>query len=388
MRGVLRLPDFRLLFAGLSASMVGDALIRRRGVPRAWPGADPAVTRRRSRERSGRARPAGGVDHLSGGHPMSELPQVKPMVAVLRHSLPADDDAYGWELKWDGVRAIAYVRDGGVSLVSRGDKDMSRSYPELAALGGMVDEPMILDGEIVALRNGRPDFGLLQSRMHVQRPTDRLIAAAPVLYYAFDLLHRGDRSLLNKTYLARRAALEELGLNEDPVHTPPWWQGGGEAVLAASIDQGLEGVVGKPLNSRYLPGRRGPWIKVKNVHHQEVVVAGWTPGEGRRADMIGSLALGVYDDHGLRYVGNVGTGFTDAILRDLAVTLAPLERTDNPFDTTVPTAVARTAHWVEPELVGEVAFAEWTGDGSLRHPSWRGLRPDKKPEQVRLEKSH
>jgi len=307
------------------------------------------------------------------------------MMAVLRHSLPADDDAYGWELKWDGVRAIVYVRGDDVRLVSRNDKDMSRSYPELAALGGVVDEPVILDGEIVALRDGRPDFGLLQSRMHVQRPTPRLVNAAPVLYYAFDLLHRGDRSLLARPYDVRRAALEVLGLDTGPVRTPPWWRGGGEAVLAASIDQGLEGVVGKPLSSHYLPGRRGPWIKVKNVRHQEVVVAGWTPGEGRRANLIGSLILGVYDDHGLRYVGNVGTGFTETILRTLAETLAPLERADDPFDTTVPAAVARTAHWVDPELVGEVAFAEWTGDGSLRHPSWRGLRPDKDAEQVKRE---
>jgi bifunctional non-homologous end joining protein LigD len=314
---------------------------------------------------------------------MSELPRlVRPMMAVLRHDLPADDDAYGWELKWDGVRAITYVEDGGVRLMSRNDKDMSRSYPELAALGDLVEAPTILDGEIVALRDGRPDFGLLQSRMHVQRPTDRLIAAVPVLYYTFDLLHRGERSLLEEPYAARREALEELGLSTDPVHTPPSWAGGGAAVLAASIDQGLEGVVGKPLNSRYLPGRRGLWIKVKNVRHQEVVVAGWTPGEGRRADKIGSLVLGVYDDHGLRYVGNVGTGFTEKILRDLGTALAPLERRDDPFDTTVPAPVARTAHWVDPELVGEVAFAEWTGEGYLRHPSWRGLRPDKQPEQV------
>jgi bifunctional non-homologous end joining protein LigD len=304
------------------------------------------------------------------------------MMAVLRHDLPADDDAYGWELKWDGVRAITYVEDDSVRLMSRNDKDMSRSYPELAALGGMVESPTILDGEIVALRDGRPDFGLLQSRMHVQRPTDRLIAAVPVLYYTFDLLHRGERSLLEEPYTARREALEELHLSTDPVHTPPSWAGGGAAVLAASIDQGLEGVVGKPLNSRYLPGRRGLWIKVKNVRHQEVVVAGWTPGEGRRADKIGSLVLGVYDDHGLRYVGNVGTGFTEKILRDLATTLVPLERQDDPFDTTVPAPVARTAHWVDPELVGEVAFAEWTGEGYLRHPSWRGLRPDKQPEEV------
>jgi bifunctional non-homologous end joining protein LigD len=317
---------------------------------------------------------------------MSELPRlVKPMLAVLRGELPQDDGRWSFELKWDGVRAVAYVRDGGVALMSRNDKDMFRSYPELGALAGMVDEPVILDGEIVALRHGRPDFGLLQSRMHVQRPTDRLVRSAPVLYYVFDLLHRGERSLLAEPYTARRAALDELNLGRDPVHTPPWWPGGGKAVLAASVEQGLEGVVGKPLNSPYTPGRRGPWIKVKNVRHQEVVVAGWTPGEGRRADMIGSLVLGVYDEHGLRYVGNVGTGFTEAILRELAAMLAPLERTDNPFDTTVPPPIARTAHWVDPEVVGEVAFAEWTGDGYLRHPSWRGLREDKQPEQVHRE---
>jgi bifunctional non-homologous end joining protein LigD len=247
----------------------------------------------------------------------------------------------------------------------------------------MVDEPVILDGEIVALRDGRPDFGLLQSRMHVQRPTDRLVRSAPVLYYVFDLLHRGERSLLAEPYTERRDALDELNLGRDPVHTPPWWRGGGKAVLAASVEQGLEGVVGKPLNSSYVPGRRGPWIKVKNVRHQEVVVAGWTPGEGRRADLIGSLVLGVYDEHGLRYVGNVGTGFTEAILRELADRLQPLARQSDPFDVTVPGVVARTAHWVDPELVGEVAFSEWTGNGHLRHPSWRGLRPDKQPEQVK-----
>ncbi|MGI5228985.1 non-homologous end-joining DNA ligase [Actinoallomurus sp. CA-142502] len=317
---------------------------------------------------------------------MSELPRRIPaMMAALRPALPHDDDNWAFELKWDGVRAVAYVRADGLELISRNDKDMARSYPELRALTGMVHEPVVLDGEIVALRDGRPDFGLLQSRMHVQRPTDRLVRSTPVAYYVFDLLHRGDRSLLAEPYTARRRALEELDLNTDPVFTPPWWRGGGDAVLAASIEQGLEGVVAKPLTSRYLPGRRGPWIKVKNVRHQEVVVAGWTPGEGRRADMIGSLILGVYDDHGLRYVGNVGTGFTETNLHELADRLHPLEHPDSPFDTTVPGPVARTAHWTEPELVGEVAFTEWTGDGHLRHPSWRGLRPDKQPEQVTRE---
>ncbi|MFB9839442.1 non-homologous end-joining DNA ligase [Actinoallomurus acaciae] len=307
------------------------------------------------------------------------------MMALLRPELPEDDENWAFELKWDGVRAVAYVRSDGLALISRNDKDMAPSYPELGALTGMIREPVVLDGEIVALRDGRPDFGLLQSRMHVQRPTGELVRSTPVAYYVFDLLRRGDRSLLAEPYTARRRELEELGLNTDPVFTPPWWAGGGEAVLAASIEQGLEGVVAKPLTSPYLPGRRGPWIKVKNVRHQEVIVAGWTPGEGRRADMIGSLVLGVYDDHALRYIGNVGTGFTENSLHELADRLRPIERPDNPFDTTVPAAVSRTAHWTEPELVGEVAFSEWTTDGHLRHPSWRGLRPDKQPEQVTRE---
>ena len=303
-------------------------------------------------------------------------------MAVLKHDLPAADDRYGWELKWDGVRAVAYVEGGEVRLASRGDRDMTASYPELSALAGMVAGPVILDGEIVALRDGRPDFGLLQSRMHVQRPSAPLCASAPVLYYVFDVLYRDGRSLLREPYTARRAALDEIGLDRGPVRTPPWWCGGGADVRAAGISLGLEGVVGKPLDSRYLPGRRGPWIKVKNVRHQEVILAGWTPGAGRRTDMIGSLVLGVHDDHGLRYVGNVGTGFTEAALADLAATLRPLGRATNPFDTTVPAAVERTARWVDPDLVGEVAYAEWTGDGHLRHPSWRGLRPDLHPEQV------
>ncbi|MGH3376915.1 MAG: non-homologous end-joining DNA ligase [Actinoallomurus sp.] len=325
---------------------------------------------------------------------MTDLPRlIPPMTAVLRRALPADDERWGFELKWDGVRAVAYVAGGCVRLKSRNDRDMSRSDPELAALGGMIageagrraGAPVILDGEIVTLRDGRPDFGLLQSRMHVQRPDARLVRSVPVLYYVFDLLHQGDRSLLTEPYTTRREALAGLALDEDPVHTPPWWHGSGAAVLAASVEQGLEGVVGKPLTSRYLPGRRGPWIKVKNVRHQEVVLAGWTPGRGRRSDLIGSLVLGVHEDHGLVYIGNVGTGFTEAMLHDLGARLAHLRRDTSPFDTTVPREVERNAHWTEPDLVGEVEFTGWTADGLLRHPSWRGLRPDKRPEQVTRE---
>ncbi len=314
---------------------------------------------------------------------MAALPRlVRPMLATLRHGLPADHDRYGWEFKWDGMRAIAYVSSDEVRLVSRNDKDVAASYAELAVLADRVDTPVILDGEIVALRDGRPDFGALQSRMHVRRPPARLVEDTPVQLYLFDLLHYGEESLLGLPYTERRDRLEDLGLDADPVRTPPWFRDDAEIVRATSIKYGLEGVVGKPLASRYHPGGRRDWIKVKNVRHQEVIIGGWRAGEGRRANMIGSLLLGVYDDDQLRYAGQVGTGFTEAMLVDLMRQLAPLERETSPFGTAVPARYARGAHWVEPRLVGEIAFTEWTGDGSMRHPSWRGLRLDKSPGEV------
>jgi bifunctional non-homologous end joining protein LigD len=317
---------------------------------------------------------------------MTDLPQlIRPMLVSLRHEFPSDDDAYGWELKWDGLRAIAYVSEGKVRLVSRNDKDMAASYPELAALAERVSAPVILDGEIVALRGGRPNFSLLQSRMHVLRPQEALIRAAPVQIYVFDLLHHGTDSLLDRPYTERRARLEELGLDTAPVRTPPWQRGGADKLLAESIAKGLEGVVGKPLTSTYHPDQRRDWIKVKNVRQQEVIIGGWKPGEGRRADMIGSLLLGIYDGGQLRYVGHVGTGFTQDMLANLMEQLGSLGRDSSPFGTEVPAQAARDARWVEPRLVGEVSFAEWTADGILRQPSWRGLRIDKEPGEVHRE---
>ena len=317
---------------------------------------------------------------------MADMPRlVKPMLASLRHEFPADEEDYGWELKWDGLRAVAYVSGGAVRLVSRNEKEMAGSYPELAVLARCVGASVILDGEIVALHDERPDFGLLQSRMHVLRPDDTLVADVPVHYYVFDVLYQGQDVLIGRPYTERRARLEDLGLDSGPFRTPPWHRGGGDKVLAESITKGLEGVVGKPLSSAYHPGQRRDWIKIKNVKQQEVIICGWAPGEGRRADLIGSLLLGVYDGDRLRYVGHVGTGFTDAMLADLAEQLRPLGRETSPFGTKIPSQAARGAHWTEPSLVGEVSFAEWTGDGILRQPSWRGLRIDKEPGDVRRE---
>jgi len=218
--------------------------------------------------------------------------------------------------------------------------------------------------------------------MHQRNPATirALRRTIPATYMIFDLLHIGDRSLIDLPYQQRRRLLEQLGLRGPHWQVPPRLDGAGADILAESKNLGLEGILCKRRDSPYLPGRRSPlWTKVKNVRDQEVVIVGWRPGTGRRAGNIGSLLMAVNDDSGnLVYIGNVGTGFTQAILADLQSRLQPLQR-----NTPTVTADVKDAIWVTPELVGEVTFTEWTGDGRLRHPSWRGLRPDKSPHEVR-----
>ncbi len=320
--------------------------------------------------------------------PLPDL--VRPMAAVLGE-LPTDDDAWAFEMKWDGVRAVAYVDGGRVRLMSRNDLDVTRSYPEVAGLGEQLGAVQaVLDGELVTFdARGAPDFGRLQQRMHVADPTvaRRLAQSVPVVYLVFDVLHLDGRPTLDLPYDERRRLLDGLGLAGRSWQTPPSFDGPGAAVLAASRENGLEGVLAKRRSSTYRPGRRSPdWVKVKHVRMQEVVLVGWKPGKGARADTLGSLVLGVPDDDGvLRPAGSVGTGFTRRTLDDLLRRLTPLRTTSSPFVDRLPAPETRDVQWVRPDLVGEVAFAEWTSDRRLRHPSWRGLRPDKDPTQVRVE---
>jgi bifunctional non-homologous end joining protein LigD len=213
----------------------------------------------------------------------------------------------------------------------------------------------------------------------------RMAAAAPVSYLVFDLLALDGESLLALPYTERRERLDALAVASDRWVSTPWFRGNGAQVQAASRENGLEGVVVKRLDSPYRPGGRGPdWRKVKNLRTQSVVVGGWRPGAGRRAGGIGSLLLGVHDDDGrLVFAGHVGTGFTAKALADLAPLLTA--RTSSPFADVLPREVTRDAHWVEPRLVGEVAFGEWTREGRLRHPAWRGLREDLDPDDVVVE---
>ena len=316
-------------------------------------------------------------------------PGFLPMLATPGELPPAEQDAqWGYEFKWDGVRAVAAVEAGRLSLRSRKGDDITVRYPELASLPPSVSgRDVVVDGEIVLLDDaGVPDFGALQNRMHRTGPEVRGMAAArPVTYLVFDLLADGEESLLDRPYAERRERLDELAPSGSRWALTPWFPGGGAGVLAASRENGLEGVVAKRLDSVYRPGVRGPeWVKVKNFRTQAVVVGGWRPGKGRRAGGVGSLLFGVHDDEGrLVYAGHVGTGFSQQDLRDLAALFTA--RRTSPFAGTLPREVTRDAHWIEPSLVGEVAYAVWTSDGRLRHPSWRGLRDDLDPEDVVIE---
>jgi bifunctional non-homologous end joining protein LigD len=322
--------------------------------------------------------------------PVPEL--VRPMLATLGELPPStEDDRYGYENKWDGVRAVVYVEDGRVRVMTRNDLDVTRTYPELDGLGGALGGvPVVLDGEIVAFdpTTGGVSFGALQSRMHVQNPVQirRLAEQVPVTYCAFDLLYLDGHRTTDLPYRVRRELLEGLGLRGPHWDTPPAATGNGAEALAASKRLGLEGVVAKRLDSGYEPGRRSrAWIKVKNVTTQEVVIGGWTPGKGRRSGTVGSLLLGIPAETGLEFVGGVGTGFTQQMLDDLHRRLRGLERKTSPFAQELPARDRKEARWVSPRLVGEVTFGEWTRDGRLRHPAWRGLRPDKSPDEVTRE---
>ena len=312
---------------------------------------------------------------------------IAPMMATLRDSLPPDDDKWGYELKWDGVRAVVYVDGGRPKALSRNDIDITRTYPELRAMAAELgSRQVVLDGELVALDEaGRPSFERLQPRMHVggEAQVRRLMRSVPVTYFVFDVLHLDGQSTLDLPYEQRRLLLDSLELEGPSWRTPPVWFSEGAAVLEAAAEQGLEGVVAKRRDSVYRPGRRADtWVKVKNLRAQEVVIGGWRQGEGRRAGTIGALLLGIPGEDGLVYAGKVGTGFTQAALKDLQRQLLPLEMADPPFADKVPAADARGAHWVRPEVVGEVRFGEWTRDGRLRHPAWRGRRPDKRADEV------
>ena len=313
---------------------------------------------------------------------------LRPMLALSVPGPPPDNANWALEMKWDGVRALAFIERGRVRLMSRTERDITVAYPELAGLGAAAaHKQLLLDGEVVVFgADGWPEFEALQPRMHVTSAAQAKLLAGqtPVTYLVFDLLQLDGRPLLDLPYSRRRELLDQLGLSGPYWQTPPSFPGEDlQDVLAVSVEHRMEGVVAKRLDSAYAPGvRTDHWRKIKNVRLQEAVVAGYKPGQGNRTGQVGSLLIGVHDATGLIYAGHVGTGFSDETLRMLGARLGPLRRASSPFDGPVPPEHARTAVWVQPRLVIQVAFDRWTRAGRMRAPVYKGLRDDKDPEDV------
>lgn len=310
----------------------------------------------------------------------------RPMMATSGDAADLQGSSWQYELKWDGVRALLIADEETLRIFSRNGNDVTRTYPELADRACWPEQPFVADGEIIAVGPaGRPDFGLLQGRMKLTRPADvaRARTAIPVQLMLFDLLHDGGTDLRRLPLAKRRQRLEEFFTPSDcPAGLSPVLAERVEHLLESARELGLEGVMAKRTDSRYVSGQRTrTWIKLKVEQTQEVVVGGWRPGKGGRQDTVGSLLVGIPDGRNLRYVGRVGSGFSFRELSELRQTVDRLGRKTSPFQE-VPREDAADAHWVAPQLVGEVTYSEWTGTGRLRHPVWRGWRLDKDPAEV------
>jgi bifunctional non-homologous end joining protein LigD len=304
---------------------------------------------------------------------------IEPMKAVL-HDEPFSDPNWIYERKLDGVRCVAFRTPKGVRLLSRNDKPLNNSYPELVeALEREPCPDFIVDGEIVAFRGHITSFSRLQRRMHVADPKRALRTGVAVYLYLFDVLHlegHDTRRLPQRTRKKLlRGALDFHGRVRFLSHR----NRDGEALFADACRRGLEGLIAKRGDSRYASTRSADWLKLKCSHEQELVIGGFTAPQGKRTDF-GALLVGYNEDGRLRYAGKVGTGFDQRTLSDLGERMRKLERPDPPFADVHP--IPKGTHWIEPKLVGQFAFGEWTRDGRLRHPRYLGLRNDKRPEEV------
>lgn len=336
-----------------------------------------------------------GADWMIHRMDRPQYPDREPMPSHLQPMLPTlvkkvpSDTGWAFEVKWDGVRAIGYVSNGRLRLESRNLLDITRQYPEVAGLAEFLgSREGVFDGEIVAFDdNSRPSFERLQRRMGLgdDNAIRRQRRDTRVVYLLFDVLFLDGHSLLSLPYAERRERLDELGLDGPAWKAPAYHIGDGDALLSATRAQGIEGLVAKRLDSPYEPGRRTrTWLKVKNQLKQEFVVGGYTRGEGGRSASFGALLAGYYDSDGrLRYAGKVGTGFNEEMMARVLAMLRGHPREESPFATGQP---PRGSQFVDPVLVVEVEFTEWTAAGMIRHPSFKGLRTDKDPRSVMRER--
>ncbi|MGH2788894.1 MAG: non-homologous end-joining DNA ligase [Actinomycetota bacterium] len=318
--------------------------------------------------------------------PRDEIPTLDPMFATLA-SDPFDSDEWIYEVKWDGVRALAVCADETL-LLSRNKRDITATYPEFERLHERtVALDSVLDGEIVAMADGRPSFERLQARMNLQNPRDiqRMMKQVPVVYIAFDLLYLDGMSLMDRPVEERKRLLSEIVIPAPNVLVSDYVDTEGTALFEAARSQGLEGIVAKRMGSPYRPGRRTrEWIKVKTVYDGDVVVGGWSRGEGSRSASFGALLVGAYTDEGLRLLGAVGTGFSERALGEMLPKLRAVESRECPFEGGEEAVRAGRfgkpiiePHWAEPVLVARIEYREVTSGGRLRAPSFKALRGDK-----------
>ncbi|MEO7448785.1 MAG: non-homologous end-joining DNA ligase [Humibacillus sp.] len=308
---------------------------------------------------------------------------MRPMLATPTDTVPRGD-AWQHEVKWDGMRVLADVSEGSLTLRSRTERDVTVAFPELSALSGQFAD-MLIDGEVVALSGGVPSFAALAERFHVTdvRRAARLAEEAPVTLMTFDLLRLYGVDLTGRPWSDRRATLERLDLDGPRWQTPPTFEDG-HSLHAATKEQGLEGIVSKRVDSLYLPGVRSPhWLKAPHRGTVSVVIGGWRPeSTGTVRGRLGAVLVGVPGPGGLRYLGRVGSGLVGKRGSALMTELTPLECDETPFATKVPAEDARGATWVRPVLVADVQSLGLGGQGRLRQPAYKGLRRDLTPEDV------
>ncbi len=319
---------------------------------------------------------------------------IRPMVATLVDK-PFDDDDWLYEIKWDGYRAVAFVQENSVRLVSRNQNDLTAAYPELHEIPDHIKaRTAILDGEVVALDDeGRSSFSLMQQRTGVGEGGRRIRRTRddiPVVYYAFDLLYLDGYDLMQADLEVRKRLLASVLAVKDPVRYSDHYIGSGTALFEAAAKRGLEGIVAKRRRSCYEQKRSREWLKIKIVKRQECVIGGYTDPRGSRENF-GSIVLGLYDDEGrLIPVGQAGSGFTEETHAQTWKRLHALETNSNPFFGKIESD--RRVHYVKPELVAEIKFTEWTHEGEsgaikMRAPVFQGLRFDKKPSECRFERA-
>lgn len=288
---------------------------------------------------------------------------VAPMKATLG-SLPGDDDRWAYEIKYDGYRTLAFLDDGQVRLQSTNLRDVTATYPELGTLAeGVHARSAVLDGELVVLDDdGRPRFDLMQRHQR------------PAVLFVFDVLRVEDHDAIALPYEDRRRLLEQLVEPGPNWAVPSFRIGGGGELLSATGEQSLEGIMAKRLGSTYVPGKRSPnWRKIKHRRRVEVVVGGYTAGEGNRSGSFGSLLVGFATDEGLVFAGGVGTGFDQQRLADLTARLRAIRTDQCPFTELPPTSYRRGATWVTPSLTATIEITELTNDGLVRHASFIDL---------------